>query len=127
MGELGVSVTDIATKGVTAAQRAQIDRELRGEDKPLLPLPDGWVTALQATGMLGYKCMYNRTTLAGLPSQKAPRGSSPHRRPTLYRRADIERVAHIAELTGLKVTQAVRVVVAEIEGRICVRTNGERQ
>lgn len=118
-----LSTVDIARRGVTPAQRARIERELKPPAVTLVPMPAGWVTTKQALWMLGYRSLRDGGQRlhprCGLPCRKAPRRPGfTGRRSMLYRREDIERVAHVKREARAGLMVAIRFVVAELEGRL---------
>lgn len=77
----------------------------------------GWIGLKEAAVIVGLKSTHDAARFEGLP-MLVVRPQWPGRPPVMLRRRDIERVALIARECGVRVRVAVRMVVAELEGRI---------
>lgn len=77
----------------------------------------GWIGLKEAAVILGLKTADDAARFDGLP-QRLLITQAPCRPPVMLRRRDVERVALIARECGVRVRVAVRMVVAELEGRI---------
>lgn len=115
--------------GVTALQiderrRQRIALELAGHPAKVAAGPQPgheYVTAKQAIALCGLaQANSSVSVLCALPRVKCgPRGAHiGGKRPYLYRREHIRRVRELIDQAGLALTTAVRVVLAELEGRL---------
>lgn len=82
--------------------------------------PEEWIKTMSALEMLvDSPGGAQPALLRALPHKAAPPIEGvPGRRPTLYRLSDIERVAKIMRECSVTAAPAIRIVAAELEGRI---------
>lgn len=77
----------------------------------------GWIGLKEAAVIVGLKSTHDAARFEGLPTLVV-RGQHPGRPPVMLRRRDVERVALITRECRVRIQAAVRIVVAELEGRI---------
>lgn len=76
------------------------------------------VTSARALRILGYRSANTSCKLTPLSRELVRLGAGASRPTWAYRRADIERIAHIRKVTGLSLRSAVRVRLAELAGTL---------
>lgn len=78
-----------------------------------------WITLKHVRQLLGLTASQSKHKLRDLPHREAARiPGVGGRRPMMFRLEDIRRIKQVIDATGMPLAHAVRLRVAEVEGRV---------